>query len=124
MPSVAILGASNNRAKFGNKAVRAFQRAGWRVHPVNPRESAVEGIATFASVEDLPERVDVLSVYLPPAVTLGLIDDLGDAQPREVWLNPGADDPQIIEAVESEGLSVRTLCSIVNLGFSPSDFPD
>jgi uncharacterized protein len=123
MPSVAILGASANRAKFGNKAVRAFQCAGWRVHPVNPRESSVEGIATFASVEDLPERVDVLSVYLPPAVTMGLVDKIADAQPHAIWLNPGADAPEVIEALDREALAVTCQCSIVALGFSPADFP-
>jgi uncharacterized protein len=123
MPSVAILGASANRAKFGNKAVRAFQRAGWRIHPVNPRELSVEGIPTIASVEDLPERVDVISVYLPPPVTLGLVDDVADAQPHAVWLNPGADPGDVVEAFEREGLSVIKQCSIVALGFSPADFP-
>lgn len=124
MSSVAILGASTDRSKFGNKAVRAFQRAGWRVYPINPREPQIEGLPVFASVEDLPERVDVLSIYLPPKVTLTLIDDLGDAQPRIVWLNPGADDLTVVEAVQSVGLETKTLCSIVTLGFSPSDFPD
>jgi predicted CoA-binding protein len=124
MPSVAILGASSNRAKFGNKAVRAFQRAGWRVHPVNPRESAVEGIATFASVEDLPERVDVLSIYLPPAVAIGLVDDIADAQPHAIWLNPGADASEVVAALEREALAVSRQCSITALGFSPADFPE
>jgi uncharacterized protein len=123
MPSVAILGASANRAKFGNKAVRAFQRAGWRVHPVNPHVSAVEGVATFASVEDLPERVDVLSVYLPPAVTIGLVDDIADAQPRAIWLNPGADAPEVVEFLQREAFRVVAQCSITALGFSPADFP-
>lgn len=124
MPSVAILGASSHRAKFGNKAVRAFQRAGWRVHPVNPRESAIEGLATFPTVEDLPERVDVLSIYLPPAVTATLIDDIADAQPRAIWLNPGADAPEVVEALEREDFPVTRQCSISALGFSPSEFPD
>ncbi len=109
--------------KFGNKAVRAFQRAGWRVYPVNPHASNVEGLATFASLEDLPERVDVLSIYLPPAVTMTLVDDIADAQPRAVWLNPGADAPEVVEAIEREDLAVVRQCSIVALGFSPADFP-
>jgi len=123
MPSVAILGASARRAKFGNKAVRAFQRAGWQVHPVNPNASSVEGLATFASLEDLPERVDVLSIYLPPAVTMSLVDNIADAQPRVVWLNPGADAPEVAEAIERADLALVCQCSIVALGFSPAEFP-
>ena len=123
MNSVAILGASNDRTKFGNKAVRAFQRAGWRVHPVNPRETAVEGLASFASLDDLPERVDVLSIYLPPAVTMSLIDDVADAQPRAIWLNPGTDATEVVEALEREQIPVIRQCSITAIGFSPAEFP-
>lgn len=124
MSSVAILGASTDRSKFGNKAVRAFRLAGWRVYPMHPREPTIEGIAAFASVEDLPERVDVISVYLPAKVMLTLVDDLGDAQPHEIWLNPGADDLSVVEAVQNEGLAYKIVCSISALGFSPSEFPD
>ncbi len=124
MRTVAVLGASTDRSKFGNKAVRAFQRAGWRVYPVNPNDAKIEDLPAFTSVEDLPERVDVMSVYLPARVMLGLIDDLGDAQPREVWLNPGADDLSVVEAVQAEGLAYKIVCSISVLGFSPAEFPD
>jgi uncharacterized protein len=124
MPSVAILGASAHRAKFGNKAVRAFQQAGWRVHPVNPHATSIEGIRAFSSVEDLPERVDVLSVYLPPAVTIRLADDIADAQPHAIWLNPGADAPGGVDTLEREALAVICQCSITAVGFSPGDFPD
>jgi len=123
MPSVAILGASANRTKFGNKAVRAFQRAGWRVHPINPRGAPIESINSVASVGDLPERVDLLSVYLPPAVTLTLVDDLADAQPRSIWLNPGAESPELVMDLERVALPFVQQCSITALGFSPADFP-
>ena len=123
MPSVAILGASTNRAKFGNKAVRAFQRAGWRVHPVNPRGAPIEGRTTLGSLADLPERVDVLSVYLPPDVTSALMDEIAAARPGAVWLNPGAETPQLVEELKRRSLPCLLQCSIMALGFSPSDFP-
>ncbi|HEY0709407.1 MAG TPA: CoA-binding protein, partial [Polyangia bacterium] len=58
MPSVAIVGASSARHKYGNRAVRAYLRQGWTVFPVNPNEPSVEGIATFARVSDIPAHVD------------------------------------------------------------------
>ena len=54
MPTVAVIGASQNPAKYGNRAVRAYLRRGWTVYPVNPNEPSVEGLPTFRSVTDIP----------------------------------------------------------------------
>lgn len=70
MKTVAIIGASNDRAKFGNKAVRAFQQQGYQVFPVNPKEDEIEGLPAFKSIRDVPVRPAMISVYLPPPVVL------------------------------------------------------
>lgn len=62
--SVAIIGASNDRNKFGNKAVRAFKQQGFAVYPVNLTEKQIEGLPSFKSISDIPVRPDVVSVYL------------------------------------------------------------
>lgn len=125
--TVAILGASADRSKFGNKAVRAFARAGHEVFPVNPNENEVEGLPTQSHISDAAltagGTLDVASIYLPPRVTLGLVPQIAAAAPREVWLNPGADDPAVVRALETAGLRVRSLCSIIEVGFSPGQFP-
>ncbi len=63
---VAIVGASRDRDKFGNKAVRAFARRGFRVVPVHPTETEIEGHRAYRSVLDIPGRVDMVSLYVPP----------------------------------------------------------
>ena len=78
MKSVVILGASADRAKFGNKAVRAFQQQGWTVYPVNPKEMEVEGLPCFRSIAEVPVRPRMVSVYLPPPVLLNVLPDLAD----------------------------------------------
>lgn len=119
MKSVAVLGASANREKFGNKAVRAYAAQGYTVFPVNPRESSVEGWPAYRSLREIPQRPDVVSVYLPPAVGLSVLPDIAARGCNELWLNPGADDPQVVEAAERLGLTVIQACSIVGLGMSP-----
>lgn len=125
--TAAILGASADRSKFGNKAVRAFVRAGHEVFPVNPNEGEVEGLPTQATIGDAAltagGSLDVASIYLPPRVTLEIVPQIAAAAPREVWLNPGADDPAVVQALEAAGLRVRCLCSIIEVGFSPGQFP-
>ena len=106
MRTVAILGASNNRAKYGNKAVRAFQQQGYTVYPVNPREPSVEGLPAFKSVLDLPARPEMVSVYLPAQVLLKLLPDIAAKGCDELWLNPGAESPEVLEAAERLGLNV------------------
>ncbi len=123
--SVAIVGAGSDRRKFGNKSVRAHQAAGWTVYPVHITESVVEGLPAFRSVAEIPvEHLDRVSVYLPPTVGLKALDSFTSLTIGEVWLNPGADDPAVVAKAESLGLNVVTACSIVDVGFSPSEFPD
>jgi predicted CoA-binding protein len=125
MKTIAVVGASNDRRKFGNKCVRAYLRAGWRVFPVNinPRETEVEGLPTFTRVSDVPDALDRISVYLPPPVTLELLPDFAAKGAGEVWMNPGAADRAVIDEAKKQGIPVVEGCSIVDVGFSPSQFP-
>lgn len=119
MKTVAVLGASNDRAKFGNKAVRAYHQRGYTVFPVNPKESAIEGIPAFASIADVPQRPSIVTVYLPPPVTLKVLPDIAARGCDELWLNPGADTPDVVAKAEELGLNVIQACSIVGLGLVP-----
>jgi len=120
---VAIVGASTQRRKFGNKAVRAFRDAGWEVFPVNIRADRVEGLEAVATVTDIPVALDRVSVYLHPDDTFAALDGIAASQPQEVWLNPGSDDPRVVARARELGLEIRRGCSIVDVGMSPADYP-
>ena len=119
MKTVAVIGASANRAKFGNKALRAFERHGDRVIPINPNEREVEGHKAFASVLDVPEPIDMATVYVQPDVGLRVMDDLAKKGIAEVWLNPGADDDAVVARARELGLNAIVACSIIGIGDSP-----
>jgi predicted CoA-binding protein len=119
--TVAVIGASPDRSKFGNKAVRAFLRQGYIVVPVNPRGADVEGLNTYASILDVPGQVDMATMYLPPAVGEQVIEDVARKGVTEVWLNPGADSPALIARARELGLRTIVACSILGVGESPSD---
>jgi len=116
---VAVIGASNNRQKFGNKAVRAFVRQGYTVVPINPNEADVEGLDTFKSVLDVPGRIDMASFYVPPEVGLQVIDEVASKQIPEVWLNPGAESDALIARARSLSINPIVACSIVAVGQNP-----
>lgn len=120
MKTVVVIGASTDRSKFGNKAVRAYVQQGFTVWPVNPKEPVVEGLAAFASIADVPGRPDLISVYLPPPVTLKVLPAIAAKGCDELWLNPGTESDAVLAEAERLGLNVIQACSIVSVGVSPA----
>jgi uncharacterized protein len=113
--TVAILGASTNRSKYGNRAIHAFGDKGYNVFPVNPRAQEIEGLICYADISSVPEQPDVVSAYLPPAILLDVLSDVADCGCGELWLNPGTDTPEVIAAAEELGLNAVIGCSLVGL---------
>jgi predicted CoA-binding protein len=122
MKTVAVIGASSNREKFGNKALRAFAHRGYTVFPINPGEAEVEGHPAFKSVLDVPGAVDMATLYVPGDVGLLVLDDLVQKGIPEVWLNPGADDREVVAKARALGLKTVRHCSIIAIGESPSRY--
>ena len=123
-PTVAVLGASQDRRKFGNKAVRAYRACGMNVLPVNPHAATIEGLAVFPNLDAIRVPVDYVSLYLPPAVGLQTLPSIARKQPSEVWFNPGSESDELLAAAADLHLRAVVGCSIVTLGRSPAEFPD
>lgn len=121
MKTIAIVGASNDRSKFGNKAVRAFVRRGYTVYPVNPKEGEIEGLPAFKSIVDVPGRPNLISVYLPPPVLLKVLPAIAAKGCDEFWLNPGTESDEVLVEAERLGLNIIQACSIVGIGISPEE---
>ena len=120
--TVAVVGASSDRRKFGNKALRAFAQQGYIVFPINPHEREIEGHPAFASVLDVPGPIDMATVYVRPEVGVRVMDDLAAKQVGEIWLNPGADGPEVVARAGELGLKTIQACSIIAIGETPRRF--
>jgi hypothetical protein len=116
---VAVIGASSDRAKFGNKAVRAFARQGYTVVPIHPREAEIEGLKAYTSVLEVPGPIDMATLYLAPAAGMRVIEEVAQKGIKEVWLNPGADSPELAARSRELGLTTVVACSILGVGESP-----
>ncbi|MBA4148198.1 MAG: CoA-binding protein [Verrucomicrobia bacterium] len=121
MKSVAVIGASNDRSKYGNKAVRAFQRAGYKVFPVHPAQTEVEQLPCYKNVRDLPEKPALVSVYVGPERLLQILPDIAACGCDELWLNPGTVSQEVLDKAKELGLKSVQLCSIIAVGSSPSE---
>lgn len=119
---VAVVGASNNRRKYGNKALRAFRHGGYDVVPIHPHERVIEGIKAYASVLDVPYPIDMATLYVPPGVGEKIIGEIAAKQIPEVWLNPGAESPALVSKAQALKLRPILACSIVGIGEDPADF--
>jgi predicted CoA-binding protein len=119
---VAVIGASNDRGKFGNRAVRAFVRQGYTVIPINPHETEVEGLKAYKSVLDVPGTIDMASFYVPPDVGQQVMDEVARKGIAEVWLNPGADSDDLIRHAQALQIEPVVACSIVAIGQNPYAF--
>ena len=120
MKTVAVIGASNNRAKFGNKAVRAFHQTGYKVYPIHPAHSEVEGLPCYKTIQELPERPNLVSVYIGPEQLLKVLPDIALKSCDELWLNPGTESAEVLKRAKQLGLKTVETCSILALGISPS----
>jgi predicted CoA-binding protein len=120
-PTIAIIGASPDRVKFGNKAVRAYASQGYDVYPVNPKGDTIEGLTAYRTIGEVPvAALDRISVYLPPAIGLAALDEIAKKGCGELWLNPGSDSPEVVAKANQLGLNVVQACSIVDVGVSPA----
>lgn len=120
--SIAIIGASNRRHKYGNKAVRAYTERGDTVYPINPAQREIEGLTAYRSVLDVSNPIDIASFYVPPATGLNVIEEIAQKGIKRVLLNPGAESDALIRRCEELGLEVTIACSILLAGRSPGEF--
>jgi hypothetical protein len=120
--TVAVIGASSDRHKYGNKALRAFANQGFTVLAINPNEEMVEGYRTYGSVLDVPGAIDMATVYVPPDVGVKVIDEIARKGIPEVWLNPGADGDEVVRRARDLGVKTIQACSIIGIGESPGRY--
>ena len=121
-PTIAIVGASSDPHKFGNKAVKAYLKQGYEVYPVNPKGGEIAGCQVYPSVADVPvERLDRITVYLPPAVGITMLEEFAAKEHGDLLLNPGSESDELLEKARELGLEPIVACSIVDIGMSPND---
>jgi uncharacterized protein len=114
-----VVGASPRRHKYGNKVLRCYQQSGRRAIPVNPREPEIEGAVCVASVLDLPDDVQSISVITPPPVTERVVEEAIRKGIEHVWMQPGAESDRAVAACESASINVIAdgSCLLVVLGY-------
>jgi len=115
----AVVGASVDRSKYGNKVLRCYQQHGREVFPINARADEVEGLKAYPSLAALPVPVKAISVITPPAITEQVVRDAAAAGVTHIWMQPGAESDAAIRSAEAAGMAVIAggPCLLVVLGY-------
>ena len=115
----AVVGASTDRSKYGNKVLRCYLQNGRTVYPVHPKEGTIEGRTSYPDLRQLPEPVHGVSIITPPAVTERIVEDLPASGAAWVWMQPGAESDAAVKRAEALGLEVIAggPCLLVALGY-------
>lgn len=119
-PAYGVVGASNNRNKYGNKVLRVYLQHKKTAYPVNPKETIVEGLNCVPDVIALPKDVQSISIITPPKVTEAVVATAIQKGIRHIWMQPGAESDAAIKACEENGINVIAggPCIIAMLGLN------
>ncbi len=118
-PVWAVVGASNNKAKYGNRIYLKLREAGYRVYPVNRREQLIQGDTAYSSLTDLPEPPAVINMVVPPHEAPAVVEQAKAAGAQAIWFQPGAESPAAAQWAQDHGLDVIEACILVQLALMP-----
>jgi predicted CoA-binding protein len=111
----AVVGASQDRNKFGNRVYRTMRDAGYIVYPVNPKGGELEGAKAYATLADLPETPEVIDLVVPPAVTEQVVKEAHQLGLDRIWMQPGTESDAAIAYCREHGIQiVHHACAMVH----------
>ncbi len=115
----AVVGASADRQKYGNKVLRVYLQNNKKVIPINPNDKVIEGVDALSDISQLPPDVASISIITPPAITEKIVDAAIQKGIRNIWMQPGAESEKAIAAAVAKGINViaNGPCILVVLGF-------
>jgi len=115
-----VVGASNNRDKYGNKVLRCYLQHGLTAIPVNPREKTIERLPSVASVTELPSAAASISIITPPAITEKVVEEAITHGIGSIWMQPGAEIERAVAKATAAGINLIAdgSCLLVVLGFA------
>lgn len=102
---IAVVGASDNPQKFGYRIYRDLKRKGYKVYPVNPNRATVDGDHAYPELVDLPERPQLVNLVVPPDTVLAVLHECLALGLTRMWLQPGAESPEVLEFLEAHGFA-------------------
>ena len=102
----AVVGASQDPAKYGNRIFRSLVASGYQAYPVNPRGGEIDGAKVYPSLADLPQPPEVVDLVVPPPVVEQVVEEVHRLGLTRVWMQPGSESETAIDYCHTHGIQV------------------
>ena len=113
--NVAVIGASEDPEKYSHKAMLLLKEKGHHVFPVNPFLKEIQGISVYSSLQEVPEAVDTVSLYLRKEISDQVEEQILRKAPKRVIFNPGAENEVLAKKIKAAGIQTLNACTLVLL---------
>jgi len=112
----AVVGANSKPDKFGYKIYKKLKSRGYTVYPVNPNYEEIEGDKCYPNISALPEVPEVIDMVVAPKHGMGVVEEASRLGVKNIWLQPGTYNDEILKLIEEKGLNAVLACVLVELG--------
>ncbi len=115
--TIAIVGASNNKEKYGYKVLEDLHNADFKVIPINPKEKEILNLKVFSNLSSVKDKIDSVVFVTKPEVTLKVLEEVKELGIKDVWMQPGAESGEAIEYCSKNGINcVNNTCIMIEKG--------
>lgn len=104
--SIAVIGATDNRQKFGYSVINELKKKGFTVFPVNPKKEIIDGLKVYPSVTSLPLNIQCALLVIAPAETVKVVKEIISTSIKLVWMQQGSESWEAIDFCEKNGIKV------------------
>ncbi len=112
----AVVGASRDKNKYGNKVFHELKDNGYKVYPVNPNARDIDGFKCYPNLKSLPEKPDVISLVVPPEITESIVKEAHKLKINKIWMQPGSESEKALDFCKKNNVKVlHGVCVIVSL---------
>ena len=92
---IALVGASNDKSKFGNRIYRDLRSKGYNVVPINPKDENIEGDKAYTSIQMMEELPDIVNFVVPPPIAMKVAQNAVELGVKYLWFQPGSESNEI-----------------------------
>ncbi|MBZ4645102.1 MAG: uncharacterized protein PWR27_2434 [Petroclostridium sp.] len=117
MKTWAVVGATENQEKYGYKIYQKLKSRGYKVYPVNPNYSEIEGDKCYSNLSELPEVPDVIDMVVAPKHGIKVVEEAARLGIKNIWLQPGTVNDELLKLAEEKGINTVQACVLVALNY-------
>lgn len=114
--NIAVLGVSQDTAKFGYKIFHTLHSKGFTVFGINPKGGEADGQRLYTSLTDIPNAIDTAIMVIPPAALKAAVDQCKQKKVKEIWFQPGAQDDEAFVLATAAGIKAVNACFMAENG--------